>query len=306
MSTAFDERFRVLAGQAPIHDFVRFVRTRANGGQQMDELALTREWQRANVHLRELESAEKNFADMGPLEPLPQRLAAVAAEALQDTATQKSMSFLPYRWAMVELDRLIVWQKYVNLDFTDGLRQSLPSRPTIDELLRVTIGAKREAPAVHVTTLGSNSFAFLSPSTDIRVLGAVPLDPANISGYESYGRAAAVLAVYIGFSVNVMYGVRMENRVMLVNGTHRAYALRAHGVTHAPCLISEVSNPDDLDLVGLPEQKESSRSYFARRRPPLLKDYFDERLYKEVLAARYNHIIQLDLQFERTRTPACP
>jgi hypothetical protein len=137
----------------------------------------------------------------------------------------------------------------------------------------------------------------------MRVLGAVPIDPAQVSGYEPYGQAAAVVAVYVGYSMNIMSAVQMGNRVMLVNGTHRAYALRAHGVTHAPCVVSRVSSRDDLDLVGMPDEADSCGSYFSRARPPLLKDYFDERLCRKVSVRRSQQVIQLDLKFDRTRIP---
>jgi hypothetical protein len=297
------ERFLVLRGHAPIQQFVRFVKTRSIDGQRMDEIDLTHEWRRANAHLRELESTDSASEEVGALHPLPRELAARAEEALKDAATRQALGFLPHRWAMVELDRLTVWQKHVNLEFSDSVRGSLSAYPSAHDLLRVAIGVHRQPPDLLVTMQSSNTFGFSSPSSDVRVLGAVPLDPASVTGYEPFGRAVAVLAVYIGFSVNCMWAVQMGNRVLLVNGTHRAHALRAHGVTHFPCVVSQISNQDDLDLVGLSEQGESSNSYFTRPRPPLLKDFFDEQLCKTISVPRSHYNIQLDLKFERTRTP---
>jgi len=303
MHTQSLDRALVLSGQAPIHDFVRFVRTRAIDGQRLDEIALTEEWKCASRHLRDLQHTESKFADVGELEPLPAQLATKADAVLQDPATRKSLSFLPHRWAIVELDRLIVWQKYINLEFADRVRSNLSPHPSADELLGVATGVNHELPPLHVTTLSSNSYAFSSASTDVRVLGTALLNPAEVDGNKSYGRPAAVLAVYFGYSINVMWAVHMGDRIMLVNGTHRAYALRAAGVTHAPCVVSRIASRDDLDLVGLPESTESTGSYFAKTRPPLLKDYFDDRLYKPISMPRTHNIIQLDLKFERTRLP---
>jgi hypothetical protein len=204
---------------------------------------------------------------------------------------------------MVELDRLIVCQKYVNLEHTCRLGASLPEHPTAADLLRMIVGDPHASPAVQVTTQGSSSFSFSSSSTDIRVLGAVPLNPENVGGYVPYGHAAAVLAVFVGYSTNVMWAVRMRNRLLLLNGTHHAYTLRDRGATHAPCLVSLASNSDELGLLGLGEQGERVESYFTRARPPLLSDFFDGRLCRAITIPRMHHTIQLELKFQRTRHP---
>ncbi|MBL8271812.1 hypothetical protein [Steroidobacter sp.] len=299
-----NERFLVLSGHAPIHEFVRYIKTRSTDGQRADDVALTREWRQANARLKEAVATDPKQVEMESLEPLAPHLAKQADDTLAQSKGSKALEFLPHRWANVELDRLIVWQKYVNLGYANSIRDTLPPKPTDQQILQLAAGDRGEAPAVHVNALGSNSFAFSSRSNDLRVLGAVPLDPRNVSGYEPYGNAAAVLAVYVGYGVNVMWAVRMGNRVMLANGTHRAYALRAHGVTHVPCVVSEVTTRDDLDLLGLPEGAKNNESYFTRPRPPMLRDFFDERLCKCIPVTRNQHLIQLDLKFERLKFPA--
>lgn len=298
-----NERFLVLSGHAPIHEFVRYVKTRATDGQRADDVALTREWRQANARLKASVASDPRHMEMESPEPLAPHLARIADATLANSKGSKALEFVPHRWANIELDRLIVWQKYVNLGYANSIRDTLPPKPSDEQILQLATGDRGEAPVVHVNSLGSNSFAFSSRSNDLRVLGAVPLDPRNVSGYEPYGNAAAVLAVYVGYSVNVMWAVRLGNRVMLANGTHRAYALRAHGVTHVPCLISEASTRDDLDLLGLPEGARNNESNFTRLRPPLLKDFFDERLCKCIPVTRNQHLIQLDLKFERLKFP---
>lgn len=305
MTAKAGEEILVLAGQGSVHDFMDFVRTRSIDSYTFDELTLIREWRRARAFLDSLETRPSESVSGDALQELPGNLVAEADAALEDVATRKSLSFLPYRWAMVELDRLIVWQPYVNLAFATAMRQSLPALPTDSDLLRVSIGADHGTPPVHVSTLTSSSFAFSSSSSDMRVLAALPIDPANVRGHQPYGHAAVVLAVYIGYGVNVVSAVQMGDRIMLINGTHRAYALRAHGVTHIPCVVSQVESRADLELAGIPEYG-TSVSYFSAARPPLLKDYFDERLFKRITAPSTRHVIQLDLEFDRARIAAHP
>src|SRR5262245_3342330 len=107
----------LLAGRPPIREFVRFVKTKAVGGLALDDTALVEEWRQANVHVRALESGKVDEAAVPSLDPLPGDIAAEADEQLRDPAVQRSLGLLPYSWAMVELDRLIAWQTYVDLSF---------------------------------------------------------------------------------------------------------------------------------------------------------------------------------------------
>jgi hypothetical protein len=91
--------------------------------------------------------------------------------------------------------------------------------------------------------------------------------------------------VFVGYSVNLLHLAHIENRLILMNGSHRAYALRESGIYRAPSLILELTRRDELDLVGPAELKDRPDAYLTAPRPPLLKDYFDP-LLRKVVAAR--------------------
>jgi hypothetical protein len=80
-------------------------------------------------------------------------------------------------------------------------------------------------------------------------------------------------------------------RHLLVNGYHRAVALRALGVTHAPCIVQTATCTDELQLAAKSRVAERAEFYFESARPPLLKDFFDPRLRKRLpLRPRMRHI----------------
>jgi hypothetical protein len=295
------ERTLVLRGHPSIHEFVRFVKTRAVDAHIQDEVALTREWQGANLYLRELERSEATLADQHETRKLNPDAQALAAELLRDPAAQKCLSFLPYTCELIELDKAVIWQKYVNDAFSTELRDKQSARFSDEDLVRYAIANVTSAPPVDVVTMNSSKFSFSSGSTDLRVLGAVPLNPDQVRGYQPYGRAAAVLAVYVGYGPNMIWGVKLGQRVLIVNGTHRVHALLAAGQKYAACVLSHASRKEDLDLVGLLDSNESAAVYFGRSRPPLLKDFFDERLVKRIDLPSNRHLIHLDLQFARSR-----
>ena len=97
--------------------------------------------------------------------------------------------------------------------------------------------------------------------------------------------------------------IQAENRLVLNNGSHRAYALRELGVTHVPCLVQHVSRRDELDLVG-GEIQQSPDRYLKVARPPLLKDYFDQRLRMIVPVYRKNRMVRIQFAVEQAEMPA--
>jgi len=293
----------VLVGQPSIHEFVRFVRSRAVDGHSIDETALTREWRNANGYVRELESIERDVADSPALSPLPDSLAACAKNALVDPVTQRCLGFLPHSWAMVELDRLLVWQKYVDPSVTARLGAALPRDPTPEQLFDVATGKTLSAAPLHITAPNANSFLFSAESSDLRVLGTAPLDAAQVTGFQPFGNAVAVVAVFVGYSVNFVWAVQFGKRLALINGTHRAYALRALGITHVPCLVSHATHREDLELMGAHSEREALASQFTRPRPAMLKDFFNERLCKQVPLQRSLQALRIEVKAERLRHP---
>jgi len=144
---------------------------------------------------------------------------------------------------------------------------------------------------------------FSSVSSDMQVLGVMPTDPGQISSPKPSGRSVAAVTVFVGFGMNFLWALQVGDRLLLSNGTHRAYCLRALGITHTPCLVSRLSRDEDYELAGVPESKAEVLSYFSRRRPPLLRDFFDQRLCKVVDTYCWQNVLQLALKLEQSRIP---
>ena len=105
------------------------------------------------------------------------------------------------------------------------------------------------------------------------------------------------------FGGNYLSVVAAEGRFVLSNGTHRAYALRALGITHVPCVIQQVSRRDELDVVLSQISGPNADHYLRHRRPPLLKDYFDDRLRRIVHLAPTARHVRVTLTVETVDLP---
>ena len=294
----------ILAGHSPIRSFVRIVKAKALDGLRLDEASLIQEWRAANARVRELESAEVAAAENSELAALPGEVSHLADAQLRDPRVQSSFGLLPYSWAMVDLERVIAWQSYIDLDFVTNLRSDLPTTPTLEQLMRFAAGRAREPPPLQVAARGGNKFHISSRSSDLRVIETVSLDAANFQGYEPHGHAHTILAAFFGYSVNIMSAVRLQNRLLLTNGTHRAYAMLAAGITRAPCIVQHASGKEDLDLVGTHNGSRAFDWYFTAKRPPLVRDFFDERLIKVVPARSELHLLSVQLTFEHSVIPS--
>ena len=130
----------------------------------------------------------------------------------------------------------------------------------------------------------------------MRFLGATLVDPAAIKGLSVQGHARAVIALSVGFSSNVLNVIRLGNRVVLNNGHHRAYALRAMGLTHVPCVIQVCASHEELREAASSEICDNSDLYYEAPRPPLLRDFDRPDLTRAFTTARLQR--QVSVQFK--------
>jgi hypothetical protein len=296
------DEYLLLTGRPPIADFVRFMKRKSIGGETADDVMLAREWADANGRVRDVERTEAGFADTAEPPGLDSRIERYANEELARSTERSSLAFLPYRWAMVELDRLVVYQKFINLNFAEQILRSLPTHPSEEELIQTALGNMHRPPPIQVTQQDGNSFSFVSSSNDLRVLSVAPVDAKDIPEHRARHGTSKMLGVFVGYSSNVLKAVRIANRTVLTNGSHRAYALRKLGLTHVPCVV-QMARPDQLELLGWSEMTQHIDQYLTAPRPSLFKDYFDERLYRLVPVHRRGQLIQVEVTIRESAVP---
>jgi hypothetical protein len=293
-SQSTNERHVFLIGRPPIEEYLGYLIEQINS-RQVSQKTLIDEWRSANDHVLELEKTEAGWADNPQITPLPTQLENLRTVVENDPIFQNSIAnLLPTGFGMVELDRLVVFQKFINLEYVDRLKKSLGDHPN-DELIFKMCQPIEHKPAKFMgRQIANNTFIYVSPSLDIRFLGVAPLTQENIAGYQSAGVLAGVIGLQVGFGSNYLHALQVENRLILNNGSHRAYALRELGIERVPCIIQQVSRRDELNLVA-PQILQGADLYLQGKRPPVLKDYFDEKLRNVVSVPR--KLRQVRVQF---------
>jgi hypothetical protein len=263
------------------------------------------EWRAANDRVRELETTEAGIADNPAIEPLPPELEELAAAVLADSTFRQAFRLLPTQLRMVELDRLLVHQKHINLMYVDEIRKRLPEgRPTAEDVFRLCVPLDIHTVPVRMTRTAPNSYSFVSPSHDFRFIQPVLLDADQVSDYDRMGPVTAVFGGVVGFGWNSVNALHVENRLILNNGSHRAFALRELGLTHVPCVVQRITRSEEYEIASCEELRRHPDRLLKPARPALLKDYFDDRLRKIIDVARKHRMITVTIGVEATDVPA--
>jgi hypothetical protein len=285
-----------LLGQPHLSDYLEFVETKVVGGRKIDPRRLAAEWRAANDLYYELEQSEAGLADTAECSPLDTALEPLAEAVRANPWFQDSFDNLPVSFARVELDKLVVSQNHVERGFTDALGAALGAAPDDADLFRFCLPLDRPMPPVRIQRLTGDRFVFSCASTDFRAHHPRLLRPRELAGIDSIGPVAAMVGIMIGFGSNFMSGIRSDSRILLQNGYHRAYALRSLGFTHAFCIIEDVTRKDELKLTADADVAADPEFYFASKRPPLLRDFFDPRLSRTLQMLPMESHIEVELK----------
>jgi hypothetical protein len=108
----------------------------------------------------------------------------------------------------------------------------------------------------------------------------------------------------VGFGSNFLSIISAYDRLILHNGSHRAYALRELGITHAPCVIQHIYSREELNVVAASAVNERPDVFLKQPRPPLLKDYFDPALRKIIPVVRRLRQVTVKFEVDEAYVPA--
>lgn len=284
-----------LLGQPHLEEYLSFVARRVVGGDQLPVLALADEWRTANDHYYHLEQTEAGDADRIGTRPLPARLAPRAQAVMANPHFRAIFDSVPTTIEMVELDRLILWQGSVDDSFAAARGASLGARPDPARLFDHCLPLRRDPPPFTIRRLASDHYQIVSDATDLSAQSPQLLDRIARDTLATTGPVVAALALPVAFGANFMSAIRSDDRLVLHNGYHRAYALRAMGVRHVPCIVQTVTRRDELKLIADTRVSSDPAFYFRAARPPMLRDFFDPKLAKQLIVHPIRTVIDVRL-----------
>ena len=293
-----------LIGRPLLRQFLSFVKNRSPNGRLADVGPLIDEWRAAARHVSKLEKSEAGCADRPPIQPLPAHLESLREQFMRDPLIEHGFNSVPTQLGMVELDRLVVYQHHIDLSYVAGLKEKLGPTPCAEEIFRLCLPSDHLKPPVKWARMHRDTYVFTSPSNDLRFLGAMPLRPEHVAGYPPPGALVGVVGLPVGFGSNLLSIISAYDRLILHNGSHRAYAMRDLGITHAPCIIQQVYSREELNVVASTAVNAQPDLFVRHPRPPMLKDYFDPKLRKIIPVIRRLRQVTLKFQVDEAFVPA--
>ena len=293
-----------LIGRPTLRQFLSFVRHRTPNGRFADLGAATDEWRAAASHVAGLETTEAGLADHPAVGELPAHLEPLREQFMRDPLVEHGFNLVPAQVGIVDLDQLVVYQHHIDLSYVAGLKEKLGASPNEEAIFRLCLPFDHPRPPVQWARAHRDTYVFSSPSNDLRFLGAMPLDPGHVTGYPPPGALVGVVGLAVGFGSNFLSVISAFNRLILHNGSHRAFALRDLGITHAPCVIQHVYSREELNVVASDAVAERPDVFVGRKRPPMLKDYFDPKLRKILPVVRRLRQVTVKFQTDEAYVPA--
>ena len=219
-----------LLGRPPIEEYLGFL-VQASPGENVDVLAAAQRWRNAATVVDGLTVSEAGIADARPIGDLPPALREKADSYLRDPAVAATYALAPASVGVVALADLVVHQRGINLQYAKNLQVVISKWGRDDErLFNLCLALDQEVPPINPLQSSQNSFVFRSRSADARFLGHALLDASKISGYTPPGRARYAVVLYVGYGVNALSVISVNGRIVLNNGSNRAYALMASGI----------------------------------------------------------------------------
>jgi len=293
-----------LIGRPKVKQYLRFMRDSAV--DPPDEASLVGEWQAARGRIQELEISEAGAADHPKISRIEadSKYRPLLVEFLKDPLIRNGFNAVPTEVAFVELDRMVVYQKHIDLAFVRDLQERLGPAASDEKIFTTCLPFDHPHAPGAWSRLDDHGYVFVSRSNDLRFLGVMPLKPEQLQGSPNRGTLMGVVGLAVGFGSNFLNAVYCENRLILNNGSHRAYALREMGITHVPCIVQHVSNREELDLVASAKVRRDPDLYLKNPRPSMLKDYFDPRLRRVTPARRLVREITVRYTISESFVPA--
>src|SRR5262245_17717779 len=298
MSPEPTDPYVYLYAHTRLEDFLRYMTRESTEGPALDPARLTDEWRAANDRFQDLQQTEAGWADGAIVGSLAKSLEPLVRQVAADPIFRRSFSAVPGQIGLVELDRLAVSQKSINLAHVARLKEQLGRSPDPDTVCRACLPFDHPTPSAEVRRVAKHTFEIVSESNDLRFLESLALSAEQVAGYQGTGPVVGVIGAVVGFGSNFLNALACEGRLVLNNGFHRAYALRALGVTHVPCVVQRLASRADLEHVGRAAVRRDPDLYFGLARPPVLKDFFDPTLCREVRCPQKARHVRVTLTVE--------
>jgi hypothetical protein len=219
--------------------------------------------------------------------------ASLEAQATALKATEQfRTAYEPFGavFASVPLAELITPQWWIDTEYVESLADAAPAEEDLDGMFAFSFATGSLSMPMH---LGLNGAAFASAKNDIGVLSPLRL--------ARYSPEKVTFEFHVTPRPNWVWVAACTdmNRLLVLNGVHHLLALLKAGRQHALCLLRPSPSVAD-PTIGFNFQDSGifKASELVAERPPLLRDYLDDRHATDVGIHLRQNFLRLAVQAE--------
>lgn len=282
-----------LFGAVSHPELISFLRTQCVFDNDAEIDAVIKDWRIAAEKFQAISHGSSDLPESIRIENLPNQYSSKLKGITDDALFRNSFSIYPYSIQLVEIEKLVAPQRYVNLDYVKKLEALMPDSPDLDFLIDFCLKSSGFTPTPSELQNTPNMYTFRSESVDFRFLGGYKKDltPDDMRYCVGGGQPVAAIILFVGYGSPAINVFKVGSRIILNNGFHRLYALLRKGVKLAPMVVQHIQNWN-LELpptiAGLP------REYLLTTpRPSLMKDFTNSELTKELIMKSRDRVVQI-------------
>lgn len=173
------------------------------------------------------------------------------------------------QFALVEIDPLLCIQFHVQTEHAQKVCVCVGVNPDCAAMLPVCLP----------TTVDSHSHNF-EPTANGLVIRSASLNYRALERAQVAQAHLHLAGVACGPAPPFVTVAKIGERHYLINGYHRAFALRSAGAQYMPCLLTEFH---DFSQIGIVQQGYFAKQLLESAHPPTIGHFFDSRPYPVTL-----------------------
>ena len=261
-------------------------------GAAMESLAEA--WRGARRSMRRLAESEPWQANSAAILPLPATMQERVDAVTGCPRVAAAFRDVPVAFGLVDVDALMASRATLREDsLQHWVSRAKGSSADDPVLVNVCLPTDWE-PRRYEHSLSGTTLRLLSddPTLSVRVAPASPPD-GDACGFEVVAAAPPPL----------LHAARLDGRLVLLDGHHRARALGMQGVRYVPCMISACEDIDDVCRLAPWLARDAVAEWFGSARPPMLRDFARRSLVHVQPVRPRRELIEVKFVVSRHRLP---
>ena len=273
-------------------DSLRALVARCDPGPHIDGLESA--WRAARSRMRTLAEREAGLADRAAVLPLPPTMEAAVARFLARHVHEPAFSRVPVAFGMVDVDSLVAVRPLLWQTALDRHADTARAAAGDDGALADMAFPLSSRPPALRSSCDGNTWQVVGEDE------ALALTHVQVAMAED---GTARLHLVAGRPPAALHVARVEGRLLLIDGAHRARALRTQGHRFVPAMVSACEDRAELASLCPWASRSELEELLDSPRPPMLRDHDRRSLVARLVARRRERRLSMRLSCELSWLP---